>query len=237
MNTVKKIRLYIKEPLVQNELLTLSEHHSHYLVNVMRLQAGDAIRFFNERDGEYKGVIIKAHKKKTEIEIAEKLSSPRLCKEIHLYLPPLKKQALSYAVEKATECGATHIHFIQTEYTDHTKINLERLKATAIEACEQCRRFDVPEIYDVMSLDKILSHWPDNQDLYLAAEDGRGSLLSTLPESKNIPALMIGPEGGFSEAEFEKLAAFPKTTFMSLGVNILRAETAAVVGLSQILLT
>jgi len=237
MHSLKNIRLYINASLCMGDELELSPEHSHYLVNVMRLEQNDAIRLFNEKEGEYKAVLIKPHKKKTCVLIADKLREPKHSPELHLYLTPLKKQAQSYAIEKAVECGATHIHFIQTDYTDHTKVNIGRLQATAIEAAEQCRRFDIPKIFDVVTLDKVLTSWPDNQVLYLAAEDGRGVTFSKMTKSQAIPALMIGPEGGFSKDEFEKLASFPSTSFISLGDNILRAETAVVVGLSQINLT
>ncbi len=238
MNNLRKIRLYSQQSLTQGEVLELSADHSHYLINVMRVCEGEAVRLFNETDGEYVAHITRAHKKKTSVVLGQQLHSPRLSKTCHLYLTPLKKQALSYAIEKATECGVTHIHFIQTEYTDHNKVNLDRLRATAIEASEQCRRFDIPQIFDVQPLVKTLKNWPQDKVLFLAAEDGRGKLVKEIDHQKSdIPALMIGPEGGFSAEEFELLSQHPDVKFLSLGNNILRAETAIVVGLSQVLLT
>ena len=230
VNPKIKIRLFSTAPLIQGENLVLPENQSHYVTNVMRQKAGDAVVLINDTNGEWECHIIEPHKKKTIVRVVRQLSQAVKTPECHLYITPLKKDALSYAVEKATECGATHIHFIKTDFTDVPRVNIDRLQATAMEASEQCRRYDVPQIFDIEPLEVILNR-PHN--FMVAAEDGRGE--GQKQERTGVPHLMIGPEGGFSPREFELLQAAKNVNFIDLGPRILRAETAVVVGLSKIL--
>ncbi|MBK67817.1 MAG: 16S rRNA (uracil(1498)-N(3))-methyltransferase [Rickettsiales bacterium] len=234
------IRLYAKDSLVKDKELELNDKDSHYLCTVMRLNEGDDFHYFNENDGEFLAKIIKPHKKKALIKLIGQIEPVKKSKELHLYLCPLKKDTTNFAVEKATECGATHIHFIKTDYTNATRVNVERLQAVAKEAAEQCCRLDIPKILDIVSLEKALIEWPDHLCPIIAAEDGRGQSIKAIEKSisscdtlnKLTPALFIGPEGGFSDYEFERLSALDYSQFLDLGPLILRAETAVVVGLS-----
>ena len=227
VNPKIKIRLFSTTPLNEGDSLVLPENQSHYVTNVMRQKVGDAVILLNDTDGEWECHILDAHKKKTAVRVVRQLSQAVKTTECHVYITPLKKDALSYAVEKATECGATHIHFIKTDFTDVPRVNIDRLQATAMEASEQCRRYDVPEIFDIEPLEVILNR---PHQFTVAAEDGRGT--DVKQEMRHIPHLIIGPEGGFSPREFDLFQDASNVHFIDLGPRILRAETAVVVGLT-----
>ena len=235
------IRIYFSDTITLHEKMMLDDKTSHYLCTVMRQSEGDTCLLFNEKDGEFLCEIEKAHKKKAELVVKERKRQAKASPELHLYLSPLKKNTTDFAVEKATECGVTHIHFIKTDYTNATRVNVDRLSAIAREAAEQCRRLDVPQLFDIVPFDRLAMNWPDNLCPIIAAEDGRGLSMQEIKQIKEkqgqtdlAPALFIGPEGGFSEYEFECFQDFPNHKFLDLGPLILRAETAVVVGLSLI---
>ncbi len=138
------------------------------------------------------------------------------------------------AAEKATELGATIIQPVITARTQADHVNLDRLRAIAVEAAEQCERLSVPEIRTPATMDRLLAAWPPQRRLFIADERRTAPLIRPLPPGQP-GALLIGPEGGFTEPELEAMAAYPFVTKVSLGQRILRAETAAIAGLALLL--
>ena len=156
--------------------------------------------------------------------------------DLHYLFAPLKHARLDYMVQKATELGASVLHPVLTHHTNVTRLNLDRMRANAIEAAEQCNLLAVPEVLPSSSLDRVLSGWNHERRLIFcdeAAEDA--SPLEVLGKLENGPlALLIGPEGGFSAAEREHLIGLPFVTAISLGPRIMRADTAATAALSLV---
>ena len=136
-------------------------------------------------------------------------------------------------VEKATELGATLICPVITEYTTASRVNTDRLKSIAIEACEQCRRLDVPEISDPVSLKELLNEQGEEKPVLIHLdESGAGMPPSKVIDPSRPAAFLVGPEGGFDEKELTALSAMPQAISMHLGRRILRAETASLAALA-----
>lgn len=222
-----KIRLYVDQPLGAGQAVALSQDQAHYLMGVMRLAEGAAILLFNGRDGEWRATLAQMAKRNT-IAVCDTQTRPlHLPPDLWLLFAPIKKARTDFIVEKAVELGAARILPVQTRHTNSERIRQDRLQAHAVEAAEQCGATYVPEVTDLMHLDKLLSKWPEDRRLYWCDETAIGQP-ATLDPAPAPSAILIGPEGGFSTDEAAKLRAKPNVTPLSLGPRILRADTAAV---------
>lgn len=197
----------------------------------MRLAEGDHVRVFNGQQGEWRGVVTKNSRKAVLLELQEQTRAPAPEPDAWLCFALLKRQRTDMAVEKATELGVSVIQPVITARTQADHVNLERLQAIAIEAAEQCERLHVPEIRPPQKLSSLLENWPQRR-LFVADERRTAPLLG--PEA-GPSALLIGPEGGFTDHELEDIARRPMIQRVSLGQRILRAETAAIAGLTLLL--
>lgn len=199
----------------------------HHLRDVLRLKAGDAAFAFNEICGEYESTVTRIDKSTISLEKKVKTQDARVSAPIHVYFCPLKRQATEWLVEKATELGVTHFHPVISHHTLVREPNIDRLRAIATEATEQCGRIDVPQFDAPAPLTQIHNEGP----MFVAAERSHGTapLFSTAVRVRaNIRSVLIGPEGGFSAEEMSWLAGRPTFTLTSFGSNTLRAETAAI---------
>ncbi|WP_343080749.1 16S rRNA (uracil(1498)-N(3))-methyltransferase [Ostreiculturibacter nitratireducens] len=232
-----KIRLHLDQPLGAGQSLPLAEAQAHYLFGVMRLGVGARVLVFNGRDGEWLAEVEEAGKRKGLLRCVELVRPQDSPPDLWLLFAPLKKARTDFVVEKAVELGAARIQPVQTEFTNAERVRQDRLQAHATEAAEQCGATWVPEVADLERLDRVLAGWPEGRRLYYCdeGEAGRASSLAALVENEgraSAEAILIGPEGGFSEAERTRLRALPFVTVLPLGPRILRAETAAVAALA-----
>lgn len=230
----RSIRLYIQEKLQEGAEFIASSDDSHYLCNVMRCVKGDSIKCFNSQDGEFLCEIINSNKKQTTLLAKNKLRSPVTETDIWLIFAPLKKDKTDIVIEKSVELGVAKIIPVITEYTNSSQIKIDRFKTQAKEASEQCERLSVPQISAPTDLSVILDNWDDSRVLFFMDERRQGSNIIeqyTISKDKSC-ALLIGPEGGFSDEEAKLLNSKPFVKNISLGPRILRAETAAVAALS-----
>ena len=230
--TRAKIRLYVDHPLGQGQSVALTREQAHYLFGVMRLGVGDAVALFNGSDGEWLGQVVEAGKRYGVLECAEQ-SLPQIDPpDLWLFFAPVKKARTDFIVEKSVEMGVSRLCPVQTEFTNSERIRQDRLQAHAVEAAEQCGAVLVPPVDELKRLDHVLAEWPENRRL-LFCDEARAGAASSLPTEKGAPwAIIIGPEGGFSEAERTRLRAMPQATSIALGPRILRADTAAVAALT-----
>ncbi|MEL7344658.1 MAG: 16S rRNA (uracil(1498)-N(3))-methyltransferase [Pseudomonadota bacterium] len=229
MSDALKIRLYLDQPLGAGQSLTLSRAQSHYLGTVMRLGPGAGVAVFNGRDGEWRARVEALGKREGTLEAVEQVRPQAVPPDITLAFAPIKKERTDFIVEKATELGVARIAPVLTEYSNTGRINLDRLKAHAVEAAEQCGGTYVPEISALSPLPKFLQSL-DERRLIFCDEMRAG--VATTPTTPAPAALLIGPEGGFSQAERARLHALPGVETLSLGPRILRADTAAVAALT-----
>ncbi|MFJ6024964.1 16S rRNA (uracil(1498)-N(3))-methyltransferase [Brevundimonas sp. NPDC092305] len=227
------IRIYIPQPLSPGAALAPTLDQSRYLTQVMRLRADDELLVFNSHDGEWRCTIAEVLKKgvvlKAEERVRDQISPP----DVHLLIAVVKKSALEFAVEKATELGAARIGLVQTARTQPQHLRLDRLDAIAEESAEQTGRMDVPPVDAPVKLDALLDGWDPSRRLMFCDETGGPPAIPTLREAGEGPwAILIGPEGGFTPEEGERLRGLPFTTVVSLGPRILRADTAATTALT-----
>ncbi|AVO38350.1 16S rRNA (uracil(1498)-N(3))-methyltransferase [Pukyongiella litopenaei] len=233
---VAKVRLYVDHPLGAGQSVPLSRDQAHYLFGVMRLGVGAQVSLFNGRDGEWRADVAEAGKRGGVLVAAEQTAPLRLPPDLWLLFAPIKKARTDFIVEKAAEMGVARIMPVQTRFTNAERIRQDRLQAHAIEAAEQCGGTHVPEVAGLQRLDRLLDDWPAERRIMFCDEAlaGRSSAL-TGHFAGGAPgpwAILIGPEGGFSEAERDRLAALPSAHAVSLGPRILRADTAAVAALT-----
>jgi 16S rRNA (uracil1498-N3)-methyltransferase len=228
-----KIRLHVDHPLAQGQTLDLSREQAHYLFAVMRLERGDVLALFNGRDGEWRARVVEGSKRGGVLTVEEQTAPQLDPPDLWLLFAPIKKARTDFIVEKAAEMGAARILPVQTEFTNSERIRQDRLQAHAIEAAEQCGGTYVPPVEDLRRLSDVLDDWTGDRRLIFADEAlvGAAEALADSPEAAKW-ALLVGPEGGFSDAERARLRSLPFVTPVSLGPRILRADTAAVAALA-----
>lgn len=231
------IRLHVPTPLSPEAAVLPTLDQSRYLTQVMRLKTGDSLLVFNGRDGEWRCVISEILKKGVVLRAEEQMRPQALGPDVDLLIAVVKKSALEFAVEKATELGARRVKLVVTQRTQVQHVRMDRLDAIAIEAAEQTGRTDVPMIDAPVKLADLLDSWEAGMDsgrrLMFCDETGGAPVTGAVAEAGAGPwAILIGPEGGFSPDERERLRALPFTTAVSLGPRILRADTAAVAALT-----
>ncbi len=215
-------------------MITLTEKPAHYLSHVLRLQEGKKIAFFNGRDGEWEAIIDSISKKNITLSASKQLRPQQNSPNLWLCAAPLKNSRTEWVVEKATELGISRFCPITTQFTMVDRVNEARLLSTATEAAEQCERLDIPEIVPLATLNKLLGNWPAERHLIYGDESGKGEnakiLLPTLTHDSY--AVLIGPEGGFSETELDLLRSLPYASGMCMGPRVMRADTAAIAALT-----
>jgi len=226
-----KVRLYVDQPLGEAQSVALSRDQAHYLFGVMRLKVGAPVALFNGLDGEWQSEVIEAGKRKG-ILICRSQSAPQHNPpDLWLLFAPIKKARTDFIVEKATEMGASRICPIQTDFTNAERIRRERLQAHAVEAAEQCGGTFVPPVDELTTLSKCLDTWSKDRSLMFCDEVLAGKS-QPIPRNPGAWAILIGPEGGFSEAERTRLKKLKSSHSVSLGPRILRADTAVVAALT-----
>lgn len=228
-----KIRLYLDHPLGAGQTVPLSREHAHYLFGVMRQQVGAELLVFNGHAGEWLARVAEAGKRGGTLEVLAQTRPQQDPPDLWLLFAPIKKTRTDFIVEKAAEMGAARIQPVQTAFTNSERIRQDRLQAHAVEAAEQCGGTFVPEVKSLEKLSQLLADWPAQRHLMFCDEclaDGPDA--GRLPELRGPWAILIGPEGGFSEAERARLHAMPNAHRVRLGPRILRADTAAVAALT-----
>ncbi|MEO9780653.1 MAG: 16S rRNA (uracil(1498)-N(3))-methyltransferase [Sedimentitalea sp.] len=228
-----KIRLFVEQPLGQGQSVPLNREQAHYLFGVMRQSAGNAVLLFNGRDGEWRATVTEAGKRGGVLTCEEQTRALMMPPDLWLLFAPIKKARTDFIVEKAAEMGAARILPVQTAFTNAERIRQDRLQAHAVEAAEQCGGTFVPEVAPLQKLDRLLADWPSDRQLMFCDEVEVGAKLGLAPGIAAGPwAILIGPEGGFSNPERARLAAMPQSHVVSLGPRILRADTAAVAAMT-----
>lgn len=212
--------------------MPLDAGQAHYLSGVMRQRPGDQIAVFNGREGEWSARLDEAGKRGGSLTALAQTAPQRDPPDLWLIFAPIKKARTDFIVEKAAELGVARILPVQTDFTNAERIRQDRLQAHAIEAAEQCGGTHVPEVAALTPLVRLLDGWDASRRLLWADESRAGPAQALAGLPRGPWAILIGPEGGFSEAERRRLGAMEGVTPVSLGPRILRADTAAVAALS-----
>jgi 16S rRNA (uracil1498-N3)-methyltransferase len=244
-------RLHVEHALEAGAEVALDKSQAHYLRNVLRLKPQDEVLAFNGRDGEWHAQL--AGGKRAALVIGEQVRPQTEPCDLHYLFAPLKHERLDYMVQKAVELGVSRLQPVLTQHTQVSRVNLERMRANAVEAAEQCGVLSIPEVGAPMTLNRALAARKSERLLIFCDEDAETKdPIAVLGEGRETPsamlpltmasagrgqqqlALLIGPEGGFAEEERAALLKQPNIVRLSLGPRILRADTAAVAALALI---
>jgi 16S rRNA (uracil1498-N3)-methyltransferase len=222
-------RLFVREPLNERAQVELDAGQANYLGNVLRLHVGAELLVFDGSSGEWLARIGEASKKRMTLVVDRKTREPETIPDVWLAFAPVKRTQTDWLVEKATELGAARLIPVMTQRTVAERVKLERLESIAIEAAEQCGRTRLPEIAEPVQLPRFIETLDPGRQLYFADEAGGDAPADALREGP--AAILIGPEGGFTDEE-RHIVRGSGATAISLGPRILRAETAALASLT-----
>ena len=229
-----KIRLYVEHPLGVGQSVPVGRAQAHYLFGVMRLRVGDQVLLFDGQNGEWLAEVSEASKRSGLLICLAQTKPLQMPPDLWLVFAPIKKARTDFIVEKATEMGARRILPVITDFTNAARVQRDRLQAHTVEAAEQCGGTYVPEVAEPVKLSSLLREWEASRPILFCDEDMAGEQGAAL--SRTAPAapwaILIGPEGGFSETERRRLHDHPAAQAISLGPRILRADTAAVAALT-----
>ena len=230
------IRLFIGSPLSEGALHECDAAQTNYLAGVLRLDTGAELLVFNGTDGEWLAEIAELGRRTCRLRAVKRVRPQSEGPDLHYLFAPLKRSRLDYMVQKATEMGVSRLHPVLTRRTQAERVNSERMRANAIEAAEQCGILRIPEIAEPAKLERVLDGWPPARRLIFC--DEAADIANPLEALSRLPAgplaVLVGPEGGFTVEERERLRALAFVTPLSLGPRILRADTAAVAVLTLV---
>ncbi|MBO7644925.1 MAG: 16S rRNA (uracil(1498)-N(3))-methyltransferase [Alphaproteobacteria bacterium] len=212
-------RIFLNQDLKPNKVFSVDKNIVHYLRRVMRCH--DCLVF---NDGvEYNA---KLSDNDNSIVVCERTGHNDPSNNLTLCFAPIKK--IDDLLNMATQMGVGVLQPVITQRTVARHINWERMKKIIIEAAEQSNRNSVPQLLEPINFDDL-----DLGGCVVADErvaHGKDVSDSKIKRTK----ILVGPEGGFSESEFEKIDKSGAIS-LSLGKTVLRAETAVVVAISKVL--
>mgnify|MGYP001214916211 CR=1 FL=1 len=225
-------RLFVDQALAEGDEILVVGGQAHYLLNVMRLKSGDPVKLFDDRNGEYLATVVVTGKRDLSLRVEAKLRDRQVGPDLWLCQALIKKDRLDWIAEKSCELGVARFVPVLTQRCVVDKVKEERLRTQMIEAAEQCERTALPEIAPLAKLEAMLKDWPEDRTLYFCDERGGEPLVSAIGAGEAKAAILIGPEGGFADAENAAIASLRQSIRTTLGSNILRADTAAVAATS-----
>lgn len=227
-------RVYFDQNLQDNEIIDVAEEKLSYLKTVLRLRVQEQFRIFNQQDGEYLAEIVEITRKNMQAKVIEQLRPAMPQNDLILALGIIKQDKFIDAIRGAVQLGATKIIpviMVNSQNTASNKLNKDRINKCIIETCEQCESMIIPSLEREISFDDLLLD-SSNYWIYFADEEASGNN-NLLPTPRHLmPMVLIGPEGGFSNEERNKLMQIDNLTQISLGTNVLRTEIAAISAIS-----
>ncbi len=233
----RKPRLFVDAPLSAGARVPLERAQANYLGNVLRLGAGGEILIFNGRDGEWRAAVA-GGKRLSHLDVIARTRPQDGLPDLAYVFAPLKHARLDYMVQKAVEMGAAVLQPVLTQHTQVSRVNLERMRANVIEAAEQCGILSLATVAEPMPLERYLRERDGRRRLIFCDEAAEVTSPAAALQAKTEPAagidVLIGPEGGFAEAERALLLRQPDILRLSLGPRVLRADTAAVAALALV---
>jgi 16S rRNA (uracil1498-N3)-methyltransferase len=235
-------RLYVADPLGPAARIALDAAQANYLRNVLRLKTGAPVLVFNGQDGEWRATLVDEGRRSLSLVVEERIRAQTAALDLHYLFAPLKHARLDYMVQKAVEMGASRLVPVLTRHAQVARVNLERMRANAIEAAEQCGILTLPEIAAPLAFEHMLAEREPSRLLVFCDEDAEvkdpvAALSAARPPggAGALPlAVLVGPEGGFADDERAALLRLPNMVRLALGPRILRADTAAVAALALV---
>ena len=229
-------RLFVTSDIKAGIAIEADQDQFNYLANVLRMEDGAELLIFNGRDGEWKVSVSFPSRKRIQLTPVEQARPQPAPSDLHYLFAPLKVGRLDYLVQKAVEMGAGLLQPVMTQHVQGKITNLDKVKANVIEAAEQCGILGIPDVSEPVKLADLLARWPRERRIIYCDEGDAGQNplpLLTKVKEKHL-ALLVGPEGGFSDEERALLRSLDFVTAIPLGPRILRADTAAVAAMAVI---
>ena len=231
-----KTRIFVNKSISSNLIIYIKDKQHHFLKNVLRIKVNDEINIFDGITGEWKSTVMSINRENTVLRVTNIINKLKKSNDIWLVFAPIKHHRMSLAIQKATELGVSKIIPCITEFTNIRKINAHNLHDNAIEAAEQSERLDIPQIEKQVDLTTLLSNWPEDRNLIYCDEKIKErrsiiDLLTPIKDDNKKWAVLIGPEGGFSDSEQELITKSKNVLSVSLGDRLLRSDTAITVSL------
>ncbi|MFM1814882.1 MAG: hypothetical protein RLZ98_1577 [Pseudomonadota bacterium] len=236
IHDIRAQRLFLDMDLAPGVSVACDRTQANYLINVLRMKAGDIILVFNGRDGEWRAGLEVESRRSCQLLVEAQVRGQESGPDIDYLFAPLKRARLDYMVQKAVELGVARLRPVLTRHTQVERLNLDRMRLNVVEAAEQCGILRLPEVMQPEKLERVIDGWdPDRRLVFCDEGLDPGSPIAALSALPRGPlAVLIGPEGGFDEAERALLRAQPFTASISLGPRIMRADTAAVAALALV---
>jgi 16S rRNA (uracil1498-N3)-methyltransferase len=229
-------RLFVDAPLQAGARISLDRGQANYLLNVLRLRDGESVLVFNGQDGEWRAEISVEGRKAADLACVERIREQGPAPDLIYAFAPLKHARLDYMVQKAVEMGAGVLQPVLTRRTQSSRVNLERMRSNAVEAAEQCGILTIPEVREEESFERFLKGLEQDRLVVFCDEDAPVAnpveALAKLGNNQAGLAVIVGPEGGFTDQERTLVAARERCVCVSLGPRILRADTAAVAAMA-----
>ncbi|NTF41006.1 16S rRNA (uracil(1498)-N(3))-methyltransferase [Rhizobium rhizogenes] len=229
-------RLFVTSDIKAGLAIEADPDQFNYLANVLRMEDRAELLVFNGRDGEWKVSLSLPSRKRILLTPVEETRPQPAPSDLHYLFAPLKVGRLDYLVQKAVEMGAGLLQPVMTQHVQGKITNLDKVKANVIEAAEQCGILGIPDVAEPVKLADLLARWPAERRIIYCDEGDAGQnplpLLTKVKEKRL--ALLVGPEGGFSDEERALLRSLDFVTAIPLGPRILRADTAAVAAMALI---
>ena len=231
-----KTRLYVDKELSPNLMIYIKEKQHHFLKNVLRIKVKDLITVFDGVTGEWLSEVISINRDNIVLQIKKKISEIEKETDLWLIFSPIKLFRMNITIQKATELGVSQFIPCITQNTNLTKINMRNLYMNIVEAAEQSERLTLPKLNEVVNLNNLLRDFPKDRGLIFCNENDKNlpSIFKALENKSSIFnkwAILIGPEGGFSETETKEILSISSSIPVSLGKRILRSDTATTAAL------
>lgn len=231
---------FINSNNILNEIITINDKETFkHLSESLRLRCGEALKLIDENEVQYETLVLEITKKTIKVKIQKSyLSTRKLKYDIHLIQSVLKPDAQGLLISNATQCGVSKIIPILSDNCAVSKKTLtdkiQKWQKISNEAAKQCERANLAQVECICDTG-ILKEYKNTNILVFAEKYANITLQGSLADiDKVCPiAVVIGPEGGFSEREFE---FFKENNYklISLGELIFKAPNAVVAGISNI---
>lgn len=217
------MRLYIPEFLAQEKTIVSFTKEQVNHIKVRRLKTENELFIFNDKNGEWRVKLINDK----QATLSQQCRTAEVQSDIVLIQPLIAKDRFHFVTEKAVELGVTAFYPITTDYTQGSNFNATRTMQHIIEAVQQCERITMPHLHSLRSIEQLLREWDSSRLIYVAIERQTAPSMATSFDKSSKAALLVGPEGGFTDAEKNLLLSQSFVRPISLGPRILRSETAS----------
>jgi len=221
-------RIYTTSRIAKNQIITLSDDIFHYCKSVLRMKISEEFRLFNSIDGEFKAEVRAINKRDLQVFIGQKLREVEHQNPLILAMCIIKPDRFTEALKAVVQQGVTEIIPLISERTQFKSINQQRLTKCIIESVEQSEGFVIPVLRLPVNLKEFWNINGVDQIIFANEEESGGVKINSIKKFEENIAILVGPEGGFSPSEKEKLISNPKIISVSLGNRVLRSEVAAI---------